>query len=184
MEDSRIWLYAAMMGIYFVAWLLKRIKRATSGEETDEEPEPSRTLAEVQENRKNHLERQAQRKAKADDPSEALRKLFESISGEVKKPDESFLPEEESAAPKPPPLKNSQKPPPLNTARPKIDPRSRLSSEEKKALADLKSQKADLAKPRKKQRAHSLRSMIRGSGLRQSVVLKEILDQPRAMKPF
>ncbi len=175
-----------MMAIYFIAWVLKRIKRATSGEEENEEPERGRTLAEVQENRKRHLERQVQRKANAEDPSEALRQLFESISGETEQAAESFLPEPDPS-PKPPPLKKTQAtPPPLSrSSQQKTKPATpSLSPAEQKALARIKSQKTSHSKVTKTRSSRSLRSMIRGSGLRQSVVLKEILDQPRALRPY
>lgn len=185
MDDDRVWIYAAMIVIYFIAWVLKRIKGLAGGDK-EEDPSPKkRSMAEVLENRERHLERQAGEPAKSNDPSEVLRRLFESIADETKNQgqSESFLPEPQPASPKPPPLEKT--PPPLS--REKAKPRTvaeRLSPVEQKALARLNSKEQQHARIQSKYRPHSLRSMTRGRGLRQAVVLKEILDQPRALRPY
>lgn len=189
MNNEKVWFYAAAIAIYFISWLFKKIKGSTEGEE-DEEP-PQRTLAEVQENRKRHLQRQAQREAGSDDASEALRKLFESIGGVAEEEAESFLPEPDPkpVQTSPPPLQRSptriaNSPPPLTTPSRQTVSVPQLSAEEKKALANLKSRETSSTQKRGERRSNSLRSMTRGRGLRQAVVLKEILDQPRSLRPY
>lgn len=184
-EPDIPWIYVAMMVIYFVAWLFNKIKGARSGEEENEQPERKRTLAEVQENRKRHLQRQAERETSEGDASQALRQLFESIAtGEVA--EESFLPEAEPEAPvlQAPPVKKATTPPPLAPTFNKTVTKVKLSAAEQKALTDLKSRENSPYQIRKKARSHSLKLMTRGRGLKQAVVLKEILDQPRALHPY
>lgn len=184
MNNEKIWFYAAAIAIYFISWIFKKIKGSTEGEEEDQ---PSRTLAEVQENRKRHLQRQAEREAGSDDASEALRKLFESIGGvaETEKETESFLPEPDAVQTSPPPLRSApSSPPPLTTTSRQTVSVPQLSTEEKAALANLKSRESSSTRKNKKRRSNSLRSMTRGRGLRQAVVLKEILDQPRSLRPY
>ncbi len=181
MDDERVWLYAAMMVIYFIAWVLKKIKTRSEGK-NEEEAKPDRTLAEVKENRKRHLQRQAARESASDEASQALRQLFESVGGESVK--ESFLPEAEPASAKPPPLTKARTPPPFVPAAKKAVSAPGLTPAEQKALADLKSRQNSPYQIRKKTRSHSLAPMTRGKGLRQAVVLKEILDQPRALRPY
>ncbi len=183
MEDDRIWIYAAMIVIYFIAWVLKRIKGLAGGAEEEDPAEKKRTMAEVLENREGHLKRQAEKQAKTDDPSQILRRLFESITDgpEASVESESFLPEPEPASPKPPPLKKT--PPPLPKAGGKTQSAAEsLSPAEKKALANLHSR--GHSPRRKKHRPLSIRAMTRGRGLRQAVVLKEILDPPRSLRPY
>lgn len=192
------WMLVAMIVIYFVSWVFNKIK---GGGEEEDNDQPKRTLAEVQANRKRHLERQAQRESKSNgtdaDPASALRQLFESITEENESPRESFLPEADPvvSAPAPPPLRQSQRaqtPPPLThpprststSFQSKTPSAPDLSPAEKKALKKIQGGAYSISKARKKHSSRSLRSMIRGRGLRQAVVLKEILDQPRAMKPY
>lgn len=174
-----------MIVIYFIAWVLKRIKGLGRSDQGEEPTPEKRTMEEVLENRKRHLERQAGKPSKSNDPAEVLRRLFESIADETKHQGqgESFLPDPEPTSPTPPPLKKT--PPPLSKERAK--PRTvaeRLSLAEQKALAQLNSKEPQQIRIRSKYRPHSLRSMTRGRGLQQAVVLKEILDQPRALRPY
>jgi hypothetical protein len=185
MDDDRVWMYAAMIVIYFIAWVLKRIKGLKQSNQEEEPTPEKRTMAEVLENRKRHLERQAGKQTKSNDPSEVLRRLFESIADGTKSQGqgESFLPESEPTSPNPPPLKKG--PPPLSKE--KAKPRTvaaRLSLVEQKALAELNSKEPQQIRIRSKYHPQSLRSMTRGRGLRQAMVLKEILDQPRALRPY
>lgn len=185
MDDDRVWIYAAMIVIYFIAWVLKRIKGLRQSNQEEEPTPEKRTMAEVLENRKRHLERQAEKQTKSKDPSEVLRRLFETIADETTNQgqSESFLPEPEPASPNPPPLKKG--PPPLSKEKEKTKTvAERLSLEEQQALAELNSKEHQQIRKRSKYRRHSLRSMTRGRGLRQAVVLKEILDQPRALRPY
>lgn len=176
-DDDIPWMLVAMIVIYFVSWVFKKIKG--EGEDEDES-RPKRTLEEVQQNRKRHLARQAQRET-ADHPAETLRQLFESITEEkAEEPAESFLPEAELAAPDIPTLRQTRTPPPLTP--PPSAPQ--LSSAEKEALKKIQSKASRTAVTRKKNHLRSLRAMTRGKGLRQAVVLKEILDQPRALSPY
>ena len=173
-----------MIAIYFVAWVLKKIK----GEEEEEVEKPSRTQEEVQENRRRHLDRQAERESRADVTSEALRQMFESISGESSETKEAFLPESEASPPKPPPLKKSSgppslTPPPLSPSDPV--PETKLTLVEQAALEELNRGGNSPYRSQKSRRIKSLRAMTRGSrGLRQAVVFKEILDKPRALRPY
>lgn len=185
METEIPWVYVAMIVIYFIAWVLKQIKNLTGGnqEEPEEELPPARTLAEVEENRERHLKRQAKAQSESEDPSEALRKLFESITGEVEEPEESFLPDPEPVSKQPPPLKKSKIPPPLEPLAKKSDSET-LSPAEQKALKKLETDSSLGILTQKKRKSYDLHSMIRGSGLRQAVVLKEILDEPRALRPY
>lgn len=174
------WVYVAMIVIYFVAWLLKKIK-GDSEQEDEKNTRLKRSLAEVQANRKRHLQRQAARDASTDDTSQTLRELFDSINGDS--PPETFLPE---ADPKPTAkvvaTEKFAEPLPL----PKTQ--ASLTPAEKRALANLKSEASapiiNQRSRRQKRTLASLRSMTRGQGLRQAVILKEILDSPRSMRPY
>jgi hypothetical protein len=183
MDDDRVWIYAAMIVIYFIAWVFKRIKGLVGGDKEEDPTQKKRTLAEVLENRERHLERETGEPTQSNDPSEVLRRLFESVAAETKNQGqgEPFLPEQEPASTQPPPLKKN--PPPLSPAKAKSKSvAERLSPTEQRALAKLKSKTPQHTQPLRK--SHSLRSMTRGRGLRQAVVLKEILDQPRALRPY
>ncbi len=169
-----------MMVIYFIAWLFNKIKGARSGENENEQPERKRTLAEVQENRRRHLQRQSERDGSAGDASQTLRQLFESINAGDDALEESFLPEPDAVIAQAPakaqPAEKAATPPPL---------KPRLTAAEKQALKKLKRSAASpLTKSKRHALSHSLKSMTRGRGLRQAVVLKEILDQPRSLRPF
>ncbi|MCF6314322.1 MAG: hypothetical protein L3J39_17875 [Verrucomicrobiales bacterium] len=175
------WVYIAMMVIYFVAWLLKKIK-GDPEQEDGKNARPKRSLAEVQANRKKHLQRQAAREEVAEGSSQTLRELFESINGTNLT--ESFLPEAEVETETAEPVVEERfaEPPPLPKSQVSLTPA------EERALAKIKSKASTpiaTRRPRRpKKTLSSLRSMTRGPGLRQAVILKEILDSPRSMRPY
>ncbi len=165
--------YGALLVIFFIAWVLRRIQewfrsKINSGGEARQDP--GDWLPDSQQ---------------PNDVEDEFRKLFEALGTDVVRPPKPVERELPPERPKPPP---PRKPAVTASAKPPA-----LSASEQRALDAIKAGEVrPYRRPSEKRRSlHGvsmsnigLRALLQSNnGLRNAVLLKEVLDEPRALRP-
>jgi len=190
MEDVGNWLlYAAMIVIAFISWVFNKIQEATAARQRQKEieeyrrhhgrdPDPEEDDDETwEEFEKVETSREP---TAADD---AMRKLVEALGGNAIEPPPPPPPRD---VPQPP-----QEPPPPAT-QPEVKPaEARLTAQEKAALDRVRQREEAVRRKRRRRRSNStladmsVSDLVRDpDGIRKAVILREILDKPRAERPW
>lgn len=170
MDNEFPWIYVAMIVIAFISWILNRIQEFTSArKDARAHREPPQTPRQVREaqtpSREPWLpdEESPREPSRRPDPGDSLRELFEALGGAPATPPPPIRrPEKAAAAPPRQPVA-IPKPPPIAIPKPPLKP---------PAVKKPQSQDAERARLLLKSR----------TGLRQAMILKEILDKPLGMR--
>ncbi|MCB1088698.1 MAG: hypothetical protein KDM63_16790 [Verrucomicrobiae bacterium] len=178
MNDNFPWTWAAMLVIAFLSWVFNKIQEATA----------ERRRAEELRRRKGQPERSgppsvppspprqsAPQPSGQDNRESPLRDLIDALGG----PPQPVR--------TPPPLKRESTPPApqKTTPRPAEPAKPKLTKAEQEALARLQSGAAGKRKTRKNavENAAAWRQRLRSAeGLRQAIILKELLDKPVSLR--
>ena len=189
MEDVGNWLlYAAMIVIAFISWVFNKIQEATAARQRQKEieeyrrhhgrdPEP---FDDDEDEWEAFEEPEQSREPTA--AEDAMRKLVEALGGNVIEP------------PPPPPSQEvpepAPKPPPLVTQSEVEPAATRLSAQEKAALERVRQREHAIRKKRRRHASGTLADLSAADlvrdpdGIRKAVILREILDKPRAERPW
>ena len=180
MKGEFPWIYAAMIVIAFVSWVFNRIQEATAGKQRAEELRQRKEDGDFDLEEEDFFEEVESQPVNAPPKSgeDTMRKLMEALGGTVvqapQAPSREPVPQRQTAPP-PVPVKSSQ---------------ARMTAEERAALDRLK--KRGGAKPevtRSRLETKGARSTIADlvrdpKGIRDAVVLREVLDRPRSERPW
>ncbi|MCB1063827.1 MAG: hypothetical protein KDN20_13000 [Verrucomicrobiae bacterium] len=184
MNDNPPWFYLAMVVIAFISWVFNRIQEATAERRRVKELKRRREEQEQDPYRSPQQSPPPVRRPQpqpADESGEMLRDLMEALGG----------------APKPAPAPAQRQAPPLPKARvvssqpkkPAPAPGAKLSAAERAALERIQSSSAMATPPatvavhRAGKSGAGLRKLLRSpGGMRQAVLLKEVLDTPVGLR--
>ncbi len=182
MNQDVPWLYVAMIAIAFISWIFNRIQEATA------ERQRARELKRQRESARQEPASPPQRGPDAppplptprEEPEDLLKDLFEALGGRPVAPVPSKRQE------RPPEKPVARKPPKAA----KSSERVSLSAAERAALERVQAREAARLTPdtvptviRRGRSGKQLRQLLGSqSGLRQAVVLKEVLDSPVSLR--
>ena len=196
MEGDIPWHYVALVVIAFISWLFNRIQEATAErrrlhelkrrrEEQKHAPQPTRpepssssSPPPIPQGRRPATRHEPEEKAE-----EILRDLFEALGGPPQEAPEPVRPRHEPPPerPKPPPITRK----PAGESSPQRPAEPLLSEAEKAALERVKTGRSGIPGSRRRtaDSQANFRRLLRSSGgLRQAVIVKEILDAPLALR--
>ncbi|MCB1231444.1 MAG: hypothetical protein KDN19_14325 [Verrucomicrobiae bacterium] len=188
------WHYLALVVIAFVTWLFNRIQEATAERRRVEELKRQREQGAPRsrsQSQPSHssppppLPARDRQPSPVSDGDRMLGELLEALGNKPQTP----APSHRAQQYVPP----TQKPAAASQSKPKAEPAARLSASERAALERVKSGRAAVLPSKEsasaKRRKHSpglseeFRKMLRSpNGLRQAVVMKEILDRPISLR--
>lgn len=193
MDGDIPWHYVALVVIAFISWLFNRIQEATAErrrlhelrrrrEEQKNAPQPTRRETSSSPPPIPQGRRPATRHEPEEKAEEILRDLFEALGGPPQEAPEPVRPrpEQPRERPKPPPITRK---PVEETPQHPTEPV--LSAAEKAALERVKTGRAGVSGVRRRtaDSQANFRRLLRSSGgLRQAVIVKEILDAPLALR--
>lgn len=189
MDNEFPWIYVAMIVIAFISWVFNRIQEATAERNRAQELKRRELDEEERPGQPPPLPARGESRPAAERRVETLQDLIEALGGPPQPVRESPRPSQAPAS-----TAAHAKAPPAPRSKSPATPESRLSPAEREALERIRRSSAATAGPTSligitRARAPEggasgeVRRLLRsGGGLRQAMVLKELLDKPISMR--
>lgn len=188
MNQDVPWIYVAMIVIAFISWIFNRIQEATAERQRARELRRRREQGNQKSSEPTPPPIPGNRQPAStprDEPEDILKDLFEALGGRPAAPVPS-----PSKPDRPRPVEKKTESRKIPGSTPAAQTRQVLSAAERAALERVQAREAAQRNPevapkviRRGRSAQPLRKLLKSQiGLRQAVVLKEILDPPVSMR--